>query len=478
MKLTSKFCDAADWFLPEMQHIIRNELREVPRFHRKQWEFAAIFLSLQQHGMLDKNKVGLSMGGGKELLLYAIAQHIEQLLVTDLYDTETTWDCAKTGDPDEFLKTNMPFPVDTGKFQALRMDMRDLKFPEKSFDFCYSSCAIEHIGSREDFLQHFNEVARVLKDDGVYVLTTEVHYGSETIPDPNNHVFSLEYLRNLFSDSHLVPEFEFDAHITQHEINYPVPGNIRHLSYAGKSSLSGLLFQEYPHIQLLRGKYPFTSGLFVLRKRGEEQNELNCKGLEATKKFIESGVQTYRTAIENHEISLNPFSNLPGESSRFYTDHEEFFTKNGSSSRDHETVFHTDYFWLGSGKRTFEVALSSSDPKGEADSLIEIRVHRFKTLASGDVDCASMLRLPVGRVGRILQKLDLEVDQEYCYAILAKVRQGSCMFDTVTIKSYPSRIVGSNIVEPPKESLKTKSNKGALWTLLHDVLPGSTPRAN
>jgi hypothetical protein len=81
----SKLCDAADWFDSEFQQIIKLELREFPRFHRKQWEFAIIFLALRRLGFLHEESIGLSMGGGNERVLYSIARYVKKLFVTDLY---------------------------------------------------------------------------------------------------------------------------------------------------------------------------------------------------------------------------------------------------------------------------------------------------------------------------------------------------------------------------------------------------------
>jgi hypothetical protein len=47
MQNLSKVCDVADWFDPEVQNVIQKELREPMRLHRKQWEFAMIFLTLE-----------------------------------------------------------------------------------------------------------------------------------------------------------------------------------------------------------------------------------------------------------------------------------------------------------------------------------------------------------------------------------------------------------------------------------------------
>ncbi len=441
MKATSKLCDAADWFRPDVQEIIGNELREVPRFHRKQWESAMIFLSLRESGKLNQDKLGLSMGGGKELIAYAIAPHVKQLVITDLYETTTSWDCAKTDDPDEFIKQNKPFPVDDAKLKALRMDMRELKFPDKTFDFCYSTCAVEHIGGRKDFLQHFNEVARVLKDDGVYVFTTEILYGDETIYDEHNYVFSLPLLRDLLAESNLAADEIFDARVSPHKINYPVPSTLKQLSHFVPENLAQRILQEAPHIQLLRGKHPFTCGLFVLRKKTSNKGsrEMKFLGLEETRNFAASGVREYRDMLENSRLGINPFSMLPGENSRFFVDHAEFFPEQ-KHPEDTETVFHTDYFWFGGGKRVFEVALRVGIGGRVGEPEIEFRVHRFKTLASKEVECITSVTRPVQDVGWMVRTIELEIDEEYCYAVLAKVRNGSCTFDRVEVKSYPPHL--------------------------------------
>jgi len=66
MNKLSKICDGADWFDPEFQKVLNEELQEPARFHRKQWEFVTIFLTLQKYGMLKADKLGLSLGGGNE----------------------------------------------------------------------------------------------------------------------------------------------------------------------------------------------------------------------------------------------------------------------------------------------------------------------------------------------------------------------------------------------------------------------------
>ena len=58
MKPFSKLCDAADWCDPLFDRVIRVELAEEPRFHRKQWEFAQILRTLEAHGLLNGTSHG------------------------------------------------------------------------------------------------------------------------------------------------------------------------------------------------------------------------------------------------------------------------------------------------------------------------------------------------------------------------------------------------------------------------------------
>ncbi len=434
----NKLCDAADWFRPGFNEIIREELREVPRFHRKQWEFAMIIQTLRDHGKLETGSLGLSMGGGKELVAYAIARHVRQLVITDLYEMNTSWDCAKTESPDEFIRQNKPFPVDDEKLKALRMDMRDLQFPDNTFDFCYSTCAVEHIGRREDFLKHFNEVARVLKDDGVYVFTTEVLYDNEPIRDEHNYVFSFPFLTGILAESGLVAEGQFDARISHHLIHRPIPSNLNRLSHSQEANVAGKILQESVHLQLMRGKYPFTCGIFTLRKKktARSTQRLQVVGLDETKQFTNNYVNELQSQMGGAHIAIDPYSWLPGEASRFCADHAGFFDLREQSG-DAETPFHTEYFWWGSQRRVFEMMLRVDAGSITGNPEIELRVHRYKTLASQSVECVESVTHPIQRIGWMARTIHVNTDEDYCYAILAKIKNGTCVFDRIELKSHP-----------------------------------------
>ncbi len=433
--VTSKFCDAADWFDPEIQDIILQQLRETPRFHRKQWEFASIFRALKHNGKLHSKSKGLSVGGGVERLLYSIAPHVGSLLVTDLYDEQTTWDCARTSDPEVFVKSQKPFPVDDRNISVKRMDMRSLDLEKETFDFCYSTCAVEHIGHQDDFLRHFNEVARVLKQNGLYVMTTEVSYNTEVIRDKHNYVFTLEYLEQLFDESDLEPIGIFDASVSPHRINRPLPSNLGDLNFFNAATLAEDILRESPHLQLLRGKHPFTCGLFLLQKRRGKKS-LGVKGLSSTRTLMNQGVKEYEETLNKSVVTLNPYSMIAGEKSRFCADHREFFAEQANPQED-DTVFHTDYFWLGSARRRFEVQFYVLNPIHDAN--VEMRVHRFKTLNSQEVECVEQILVPLSQ-DRLKVHLEVETHEDYSYAILGKQRGSVVLVEDIAIESWTNAL--------------------------------------
>ena len=434
----SKVCDAADWFDADVLGVIQRELRELPRFHRKQWEFGMLFRALDSLGRLRPDGAGLSMGGGRELLLYAVARRVRQLVVTDLYDPRTTWTEARTDDPDRFVRQGKPFPVDDARLRALRMDMRQLEFPDQSFDFAYSACAVEHIGEWADFLQHLREVHRVLKPGGVYAFTTELHYGPETIEHPNNYVFSSDYLAELCAASPLACGPDCPSSLTPHRANMPLPENLAGFCAPEGDGMAERFKAELPHVQLLRGQLPHASALLILRRASEPagHRRIAFPGLGRAREFLAAGIAEYRDWVEGSRLRIDPLGFLPGRCSRFVEGGPPSIT---ASHATDPTVFHSEYLWLGSGRRSFRARLEPAAGPGGPGSL-ELRVHRYRTLGRVEVDCAASAAVPLSgqAAGPLDAKLSLEVDPEFCYAFLAHLRDGDARFRSLRIESAPA----------------------------------------
>jgi SAM-dependent methyltransferase len=456
MKILSKICDAADWFDPELLNVIINELEETPRLHRKQWEFGMIFLTLQKLGMITPEKTGLSMGGGNERVLYSIARKIKKLIVTDLYEMETSWDTARTSNADEFVRTNKPFYVDDEKLEILNMDMRKLKFQDNSFDFCYSSCSFEHIGHYNDFLRHLNEAYRVLKEDGVYVFTTEFNFSNETIKDQNNYIFSSEYLSGLFNEMDFTIEVVPDLNIINNESNYPLPNNISKLFCSDSPILENNIFNMIPHVLLLRGKYPFTSILLIMRKKNKKIKPSSYifgkNETEKTRTFLLAGLGKYSGVIQSSELILSPFATLPDGVSPYFLDHSEFFNNNNNRVNDN-VLFHTDYFWLGNGKRKIKVRLNIITVGQEIPLNINLRIHKYSTLKSDMITCDNEYIIHLNEPGFIEKIFELDVDDNFNYAVIGKLTEGSCSFDRIKIQVSP--VIKNSEQEKSKEQSTT-----------------------
>ncbi len=66
-----------------------------------------------------------------------------------------------------------PFPYRQDRLTFLKMDGRQLDFPDNSFDIAYSLSSIEHFGGMDGASQTIREMTRVLKPGGILALATE-----------------------------------------------------------------------------------------------------------------------------------------------------------------------------------------------------------------------------------------------------------------------------------------------------------------
>jgi SAM-dependent methyltransferase len=407
----TKVCDAADWFDADVLRIVRDELRETPRFHRKQWEFALVFRALQRLGLLERSHEGLVLGGGRERLLYAVAPRVRRLLVTDLYAPDTTWSEARTDDPDRYVREGAPFAADLGALEVRRMDMRELALPDAAFDFAYSCCAIEHIGTEADFAFHLCEVARVLRPGGAYVFTTEFHHGRETLRDPGNFIFGTDALRALVTGGPLICEAECASALAPHRANLPLPEDLGQLFDSG--GLAGLL-RELPHVQLLRGGLPFSSVVIVLRKTGGPRPPgLSFPGLAEAQEVLAEGIADYRRWLEASVLPLEPRGYL--------------------APSPEGPLFHTRYTWLGGGRRRFTLRLQP----GVGPARLELHVHRLRTSGGGIAEPAAQSHVDLLDAA-VEAHLTVDVDPDSMYAFVGEVVSGDCRARALATTVEPS----------------------------------------
>lgn len=182
--LTSGMCRQAQLESPAFQDWGR-VLGERPRhMHRKVWEFCFITEALFEREMLRTGRRGLGFAVGQEPLASLYASRGCTIVATDLQTdaamehgwVETGQHAANLADlnvrglcpPDEFARR-----------AAFRfVDMREIPADLRGFDFTWSACALEHLGSLAAGEQFIFDALECLKPGGIAIHTTEFNLSS------------------------------------------------------------------------------------------------------------------------------------------------------------------------------------------------------------------------------------------------------------------------------------------------------------
>ena len=181
----SNLCRLEDMTSTEYANICKNELREKPRTHRKQWEFAFIIYHLDRLGLLSLGKKGLGFGVGTEPLPAIFASKGCSILATDapIEANDQSWTLTNQHST-SIQQLCRPEIVDNQilynycSHQSLDMNRHDL-IP-CGYDFHWSSCVIEHLGSIQKGLSFIVDSCKKLEPGGVAVHTIEFNLSSNT----------------------------------------------------------------------------------------------------------------------------------------------------------------------------------------------------------------------------------------------------------------------------------------------------------
>ncbi len=160
------------------------QIGETPRLHRKQWEYCYILQVLEQAGMLAEGRRGLGFGVGREPLAAVMAARGCAILASDMDVADTRargWvDTRQHAGALEQL--NERGLCDAASFKARvryrTIDMNRLPGDEGGFDFLWSSCALEHLGSLGRGLDYVRRSFALLRPGGIAVHTTEYNLDS------------------------------------------------------------------------------------------------------------------------------------------------------------------------------------------------------------------------------------------------------------------------------------------------------------
>lgn len=231
-------------------------------YHRKVWEHVFICQALWEREAIRADARGLGFGVGREPLTAFFASKGCDVLATDLASeqaAEAGWS-ATAQHADSLEGLWWPGLCERSAFdrrvQFQVCDMNQVPDALSGFDFCWSACSLEHLGSIEHGLAFIERSLQCLKPGGWAVHTTEFNLSSDThtVSQGGTVLFrrqDMEILAaRLTAKGHKVAAFDFDpgAAPLDHYIDVPP-------------------YRAEPHLKLALEGYAATSiGLIVQRK--------------------------------------------------------------------------------------------------------------------------------------------------------------------------------------------------------------------
>lgn len=255
--LGSELC-RVDHFLTPYYVFWCERFRQKPWFRRKQWEFVYICQSLYERGFLKPGVRALGFGVGTEPLPDLFASFGVSVTATDLdFDLSARQGWQQSGDlavSKEDLRHGIAEPeIFEKNVTYTRVDMNNIPSRLTGFDFNWSACSLEHLGSIKHGSQFLKENLKTLRPGGLAIHTTEFNLSSneETFESATLSVFRkrdiLEIVQELRdSGCHVAP------------LNF----------YAGSHELDQYVdlppYSKDPHLRLQLGKFKCTSiGLII-----------------------------------------------------------------------------------------------------------------------------------------------------------------------------------------------------------------------
>ncbi len=258
----SRLCTQREYLDP-VYGVWCETMGEHPRWHRKQWEFVFICRTLAERGFLRPEMRGVGFGVGQEPLPAVFAKHGVAVLATDMAAEAASvagWveTAQHANDLTNLLRNDI---CDERRFRELvsfrTVDMNAVPADLGQFDFCWSACSCEHLGSIEAGIQFMKTSIRHLRPGGVAIHTTEFNCS-----DPIRTIESGSTVLFRRSDlDRLAMEVAADGHAME----------------ALDDDRGGLVLDQYidlppylqePHLKLLFGGYVTTSvGLVMVARQ-------------------------------------------------------------------------------------------------------------------------------------------------------------------------------------------------------------------
>jgi 2-polyprenyl-3-methyl-5-hydroxy-6-metoxy-1,4-benzoquinol methylase len=245
-------------------------------FHRKLWELCYVLQVLWERGLIAPGRRGLGFGCGREPIASLLAARGVSVTATDLSPEDAKakgWieTAQHAGSADYLYFSELCARSDFDRLVSWRsVDMNAIPSDLSGYDFCWSICAFEHLGSIENGLRFVERAMAALKPGGVAIHTTEFNflYDHETLTKGATVLFLRRHFeelhRRLRDAGHEVEPLDFDVGNKPLDKFIDVPpfpiGRRAHLFRA---------WPESYHIKVACEGYPTTCYGLIVRKKSE-----------------------------------------------------------------------------------------------------------------------------------------------------------------------------------------------------------------
>lgn len=250
---------ASDFFHPKFSDFLAR-IHHPFQMHRKLWEFAYIDYQLDRAGALKKGATGLCFGVGREKLPALFAAQGCLITATDApHEVGKNW--TDSGEfADNLQSLNFEEILSRELFLDLvnyrTCDMNNIDSDLIEYDFCWSACCLEHLGSLRAGLDFILNSLNTIRIGGVAVHTTELNLSSNTQTVDNAP--TVLYRRKDLE------EFVSEVRNLGHEINDII---IQPLATPIDHHVDMPPYTHNPHLKLMIEKFVTTSvGLVVTRR--------------------------------------------------------------------------------------------------------------------------------------------------------------------------------------------------------------------
>lgn len=203
IKAGSRMCRQGDFSTDGFRYWI-SRMRQPFVMHRKLWEWFFIADALFQRGQLQPGRRGLGFGVGLEPMTPLFGSFGCHVTATDMAERDASsagWTGQHAAGLDALNTLQLCDEVlfrQNVSFRVLDMNNIPAEF-DNQFDFCWSSCALEHLGSLEHGMRFVERSMAVLKPGGIAVHTTEFNMSSnqQTFESPTLSLYRRQDLDQL-----------------------------------------------------------------------------------------------------------------------------------------------------------------------------------------------------------------------------------------------------------------------------------------